>query len=176
MHGGWLRGHGQLLIRCNGPHFQSLAGACSGHRTGAAIAEVTVLSLVLLDEAMDGLHQVSATSVPTVTIGTSACPAIGVHFLSPFALPAVVDAGEAALHLAVQVADVLEHLLVAAAWLRVAGEGAVVGAVSRTLLLHQLVLALLCFRELGCYYNQAQVDHEEGTHLRDTNADLVYSH
>ncbi|KAL0197294.1 hypothetical protein M9458_005834, partial [Cirrhinus mrigala] len=138
VHGGWLRGHGQLRPRCNGPHFQSLAGPRSGHRTGAAIAEVTVLSLVLLDEVVDGANPMSATPVPAVTVGPATTsssssptqPAVGVHFLSALALPAIVDAGSAALHLAVQVADVPEHLLIAAPWLRVAGEGAVVGEVT----------------------------------------------
>lgn len=115
-----------------------------------------MLSLVPLDEVVDGANPVSTTPVPAVTIGppTAAAssssssptqPAVGVHLLSALALPAAVDAGSAALHLAVQVADVPEHLLVAAPRLRVAGEGAVVGEVTCSLLLHQLVLPLLCF-------------------------------
>lgn len=174
-----LSGHGQLRSRRDAPHLQGLAGACGGQRARAAIAVMTVLTLVLLHEVVDGADPVTAAPVPAVAVGTASGPAspsqpaVGVHFLPALALPAVVDAGHPALYFAVQVADVPEHLLVAASRLGVAGKRAVVGEVACPLLLHQLVLTLLCFRELGCYYNQAQVDHEEGAHLKDAEATLL---
>lgn len=171
-----LSGHGKLRSRRHAPHLQGLAGACGGQRARAAVAVMTVLTLVLLYEVVDGTDPVSAAPVPAVAVGTASPtqPAVGVDFLPALALPAVVEAGNPALHLAVQVADVPEHLLVAASRLRVAGERAVVGEVACSLLLHQLVLTLLCFRKLGCYYNQAQVDHEEGAHLKEAEAALLH--
>lgn len=64
--------------------------------------------------------------------------------------------------LAEDVADKLEEFLVAVPWFTSQGGG---GWTLCTLLLHQLVLPLLGLRELGGDDHEAQVDHEEGTHL-----------
>lgn len=61
-------------------------------------------------------------------------------------------------------ADQLEDLLVAIAWLSHAGQGGG-GQALRPLLLHQLVFPLFGLGELSGDDHQAQVDHEEGTNL-----------
>ena len=64
------------------------------------------------------------------------------------------------------VREVLERLLVAVAGRREAGQRGVVGLEPQPLVLHQALLPLLRFRELGGDDHQAQVDHEERTDLK----------
>lgn len=67
--------------------------------------------------------------------------------------------------LAVKVADVAQHLLIARAWLTVAGQCGVVGHVASALFPHQGILPLLGLRELSGNDHEAQVDHKERAHL-----------
>lgn len=80
-------------------------------------------------------------------------------------MPSGVYPLQPARELAIQVADVAQHLLVARARLAVAGERGVVGHVASALLPHQGVLPLLRLGKLGGDDHEAQVDHEERSHL-----------
>lgn len=80
-------------------------------------------------------------------------------------MPSRVYPLQPARELAIQVADVAQHLLVARARLAVASERGVVGHVASALLPHQGVLPLLGLGELGGDDHEAQVDHEERPHL-----------
>lgn len=166
----WLWGHRQLNSWRDKPHLQNIGALSYGLRAWAAIAEVTVMMLVVLDKIVDRTCPVPTTLLPAMPIGPSTPwqgATIGVDLLPALALPTGVDPVCTALHFAVQVADVPEHLLITAARLWIAGQCAVIGHVACTLLLHQLVLPLLSFRELGCDHNQAQIYHEERTHLEN---------
>lgn len=89
-------------------------------------------------------------------------------------VPSRVYPLQPARELAIQVADVAQHLLVARARLAVAGERGVVGHVASALLPHQGVLPLLGLGELGGDDHEAQVDHEERPHLARRDVKLQF--
>lgn len=61
--------------------------------------------------------------------------------------------------------DVFKHLLVAVTRWGITRQRAVVRFEAESLFFHQSLLALFRLRELRCYDDQAQVDHEEGPDL-----------
>ena len=128
----------------------------------ADVIVVVVVVMVMVDEVVYGGDALFAS------VALPICGAVWVNLFPALTLPVIVQAYCPPFHLPEDVADVLEQLLVAATWLREAGNCAVVGEITGPLLLHQLVLPLLCFRKLCCYHNQAQVNHEEGTNLEKT--------
>lgn len=107
-----------------------------------------MMMMVMMQQVLDAAHAPLVTLSPATAVRTpgrasAGPPTAGVHLLSALALPAPVCTRHPALHLAVQVANILQHLLIAAARLREAGQRAVVGQEAFTLLLHQLVFPLL---------------------------------